>query len=125
MKIPEKHRETAHFWVDGEDVESRWPDQDFWYPDPDPEWCEEKEYRAKPSLPEFDWSQISDSFNYITMDRDGNPSAFEKLPIRGRTYWNASSGKKVDVGHFKCFKPGTCDWRFSLIVRTPTKTEFS
>lgn len=124
MKIPEKHRMTAHSWVDGEDIESRWPDQDFWYSDPDPEWDEEKEYRVRPTFISFDWSQLTDSFIYIAKDSDGHPTAFEKLPIRRNGYWDVSSGQALSIEHFKCYKSGTCDWKDSLLTRPSTKTEF-
>jgi len=46
MSIPEKHKETAHAWVDGAEIEIL-NDQE-WIVIGNPSWYDGKEYRVKP-----------------------------------------------------------------------------
>ena len=48
--VPEKHRATAHAWVDGADVQrySTKPYTAMWIDDHAPGWFEDEEYRIKP-----------------------------------------------------------------------------
>jgi hypothetical protein len=74
----------------------------------------EKEPTAKPSV---NWIHISAEFNAMaTDDEDRFTYLYEKTPALGRNEWR-ERGRVIMASVFTSFKPGTCDWKDSLVLR--------
>ena len=68
---------------------------------------------AKPSI---DWSHVSENFQYLAMDADGESYLYTDKPQQGELQW-LSRPRLAAATHFASFVPGTCNWKDSLVKR--------
>ena len=66
--------------------------------------------------PSIDWSHVSEDFQYLAMDEDGEFYLYSGKPSLGEWQWRSILRLAV-ADHFSSFTPGTCDWRDSLVKR--------
>lgn len=67
---------------------------------------------AKPSI---NWDHVSKDYNYLAEDKDGFVCLYKSKPIIGTSEWLSENFHRA--AGFASFKPGTCDWKDSLVVR--------
>ncbi len=85
------------------------------------EWVDEApppEPTPATTKPSVDWSQIAEPFDWIARDQDGRTFAIDKEPAADGANWLAKDARcrRID-GLIPSYRPGTCDWRDSLICR--------
>lgn len=73
------------------------------------------DYRVAETKPSINWNHVSKDFNYLAEDRDGFAFLYRSRPTASTSEWFSENIHPV-VG-FASFKPGTCDWKDSLVVR--------
>ena len=66
--------------------------------------------------PSIDWGHVSEEFQYLAMDADGECYIYSDKPRQGERQW-ISSLRLAFATHFASFVPGTCDWTDSLVKR--------
>ena len=66
--------------------------------------------------PSIDWSHVSEDFQYLAMDEDGEFYLYSDKPLQGNQQW-VSNLTYTPAIHFSSFTPGTCDWKDSLVER--------
>lgn len=123
MNVPEIHREIAHAWVDGAEVE---------------QWCEHTQswlsgsllpsfsaskYRLKPIPHSIDWSHVNERYIVLVAHKTGEVRLYTKAPTRGpgeNWYLGPRVGESIDAidaENFTSFKRGTVSWDESLVFR--------
>ena len=130
MNVPEIHREIAHAWVDGAEVE-QWCDrtQSWLSCSLLPSFSASK-YRLKPIPHSIDWSHVNERYIALVVNKTGAARLVTKTPSRGpiyawtprqREHWYLSVGSEgIDAENFTSFKRGTVSWDESLVFR-PSK----
>lgn len=127
-KFTKKKIEIMQAFVDGKIIESRLiGDYDNWNSwgngSDEPNWnWEYLEYRVKElTKPSIEWSHVSDKFNWMATDEDGETYLFENEPslknYDAAVWSNRENSEITRTNHFKSFKPGDCDWKDSLVKR--------
>ena len=70
--------------------------------------------------PSIEWSHVSECFQYLAMDADGECYLYTDKPLQGERQcerqW-VSSMRLTPANHFASFVPGTCNWKDSLVKR--------
>ena len=66
--------------------------------------------------PSIDWNHVSEGFQYLAMDADGESYLYTDKPLQGERQW-MSSLRLAAANHFASFTSGTCDWKDSLVER--------
>ena len=66
--------------------------------------------------PSIDWSHVSEDFQYLAMDEDGEFYLYSDKPLQGNQQW-VSNLTYTPAIHFASFTSGTCDWKDSLVER--------
>lgn len=101
---------------------------DGWDPCPLPQWVSTAKYRIAPEPPSINWDHVAPE--WVAMATDGSGKTYlcnvaDLFPAPTRDRWTSDA-----VGYLYCnaqifasFKPGTCDWRESLVLRPGTKEE--
>lgn len=119
MKVPEKHREIAHAWVDGAEIE--WlNNRERWEPKTLDHWNEHTQYRVKPAIPDsIDWSHVAEKYVAMARGKHGDVDLCTKIPEPDTCFWQ-SDGEFTNALGFKSLKIGTIDWQDSLVLR-PTE----
>lgn len=75
-------------------------------------------YRIKPSKPSIDWSHVDPRLKWLARDADGQTYLYEDMPELVAACFDGSDCDWVYVNDvFASYKPGTCDWRDSLVKR--------
>ena len=85
-----------------------------------PYWQGNVVYRVKPqplTKPSIDWSHLKDEYKWLARDEDGTPYVYDSKPYINIYGWSIDDDVFTEVTAFKSFKPGTCDWKDSLIER--------
>jgi len=72
--------------------------------------------KPAPKKPSIDWSHVADWLNFIAMDSDGHPHFYEWEPKLGAIAWYGGGRSYSAISH-PSFRPGTCHWRDSLVMR--------
>jgi len=124
MKTPRKHAELIHQLADDDSIEIEYYNESLG------KWCDvwaaykilempSFEYRIKPTKPSIDWSHLGDEFVQIAIDQNGQSFAFTSGQLIAlEDYWKCTDTTKfASLEGFKSFKPGTCDWKDSLVQR--------
>ena len=75
--------------------------------------CQSKPQELKPSI---DWNHVSEGFQYLAMDADGESYLYTDKPQQGEWQWMSILRLAV-ADHFASFTYGTCDWKDSLVER--------
>jgi len=116
-------------WRGGE-IEVRNPNGTSWFKDTPFDSC--CEYRIKPRKPSIDWSHISSEWKWLATYRSGHSYLFSHKPNISKGVWS-TIGEYNDEAegyetltpiialHFSSFKPGTGDWKDSLVSREDDK----
>lgn len=82
----------------------------------EPNWnWEDCDYRVAETKPSINWDHVSKDYNYLAEDEDGFAFLYKSRPTAGISDWYSEDFYRSDG--FASFKPGTCDWKDSLIVR--------
>ena len=71
--------------------------------------------------PSIDWSHVSEDYQYLAMDENGQHYLFAQKPLRGTLQW-CTNHACICAKHFASFTPGTCSWEDSLVERPKGKT---
>jgi len=103
-------------WPHGWDVYDIWG---AWQTLMGPMWMPNNVYRARPApvtKPSIDWSHVAEGWNWLAVDANSLAYVYEHLPEWGESGW-MSSGGLTNAPVFASYRPGTCDWRDSLICR--------
>ena len=109
--------EVMQHFADGGEVERKRPFSDWETEVDNPAWnWEGRCYRKAVIKPSIDWSHVAERFDWMATDEDGETYAYEREPSIRNNIWGAS-GVHVRVVAFASFKPGTCDWKDSLVSR--------
>ena len=66
--------------------------------------------------PSIDWSHVSENFQYLAMDEDGEFYLYTDKPTQASQQW-VTNLTYTPATHFASFVPGTCDWKDSLVER--------
>ena len=99
-------------------VESTCNPGNEWNPIVSATWSDTTYYRIAETRPEIDWDHVHHDFNYLAEDDAGSPQLFPYEPKRFCDQWNlAGLGSEVLAITHASYKPGTCDWKDSLIKR--------
>lgn len=82
-------------------------------------WWKTSVYRVKPQPPtkdSIDWSHVDDGIVAIARDECGSTLCYSNVPSDMDCEWD---GEVVitRASVFASYRPGTCDWRDSLIIR--------
>lgn len=114
----EKQVKVMQAYLDGKDIEYRYRgDNKDWVDIQEPSWnwhiCD---YRVKKAftMPSINWDQVSDKYNYLAIDMDGNAYLYKIQPTKNNYEWYHSS--VVGVSH-SSFQRGDAPWDESLISR--------
>ena len=67
----------------------------------------------------IDWSHVAQGFDYCARDNNGEAYLSQDLPTIASQLWCAGIYVRADV--FASYRPGTVDWRDSLITRPGRK----
>jgi len=77
-------------------------------------------YRARPApvltKPSIDWSDVTEGWNWLAVDANGRARVSADKPEFGAFLWSCGSNFS-NARAFASYRPGTCDWRDSLICR--------
>ncbi|MBL4820172.1 MAG: hypothetical protein JKY98_04145 [Gammaproteobacteria bacterium] len=99
--------------VEVEDAENR----DDWYfthtimPDRD------NRYRISVTKPSIDWSHVHEDYKWLAIDKDSIGYILHEMkPEISGSIWS-SRAREITASNFTSFKPGTCDWKDSLVER--------
>lgn len=86
-----------------------------------PLWMSDRVYRAKPkplTKPSIDWSHVAPEYNYLATDKGGGSYLHGSEPVAIGDFWDARLFcSTIRASAFASFRPGTCDWRDSLVKR--------
>ena len=66
--------------------------------------------------PSIDWDHVSEDFQYLAMDADGESYLYTDKPQQGERQWTTNLPCTPAI-HFVAVTPGTCGWRDSLVKR--------
>ena len=123
MNVPEIHREIAHAWVDGAEVE-QWCDRtQSWLSGSLLPSFSASKYRLKPISHSIDWSHVNERYIVLVAHKTGEVRLYTKAPTRGpgeNWYLGPRVGESIDAENFTSFKRGTVSWDESLVFR-PSK----
>ena len=121
MKLPEKHREIAHAWADGAEIEWFNSDEECWKPKAHDNWSESIQYRVKQTPHSIDWSHVDARFIVLVGFPSGEAALVTEKPEElGDTWQFPLSANFVNAEYFTSFKRGNTDWENSLVLR-PTE----
>lgn len=67
--------------------------------------------------PSIDWSHVAPKWRWLATDEDGCTLLYLSKPDLNSNQWWHDSGEFQEAKAFDSFRPGTCDWRESLVER--------
>lgn len=87
-----------------------------------PCWVYESVYRIKPEPPphkhSIDWSHVAPQFKWMAEDEDGSAWIYDAPPSLDAEEWWREGDVVARVDDlFASYRPGTCDWKDSLVER--------
>ena len=86
-----------------------------------PYWSPWTAYRVKPkppTKPSINWDHVSDKYNYLVENKSGGALLSNARPTeRHYGFWQVTGGSVGTAKTFASYKPGTCDWKDSLVCR--------
>lgn len=80
-----------------------------------PQWDDDTVYRLAATKPSIDWSHVSDEFIALATGSGGFTHLFDRRPDKGAQGW--LGGYCTSVVALASFRPGTCRWEDSLVMR--------
>jgi hypothetical protein len=87
-----------------------------WVSADDPAWVWRTVYRkAADTKPTIDWANVAEGWNWLARDADGLGFLYTEKPQVFPTCWMGEDDSSTRT--FASYRPGTCDWRESLICR--------
>jgi len=96
-------------WVDGMEIQCGGEVVKY------PEWLPGVCYEIVPQMPQINWDHVSDRWNWLAMDDDGDHWLFESKPTFNRDHW--LGGVYIVADDFASFKKGTASAKDSLVGR--------
>jgi hypothetical protein len=106
--------ELFRAWLRGATIEylicGEWKSSDA------PAWSACNRYRIALTKPSIDWSHVAPEFKCLAQDADGYAYLFAGEPRIDGKQWLGGC-EIVSAKSFTSYKPGTCDWRDSLVRR--------
>jgi hypothetical protein len=87
-----------------------------WYSKTEPKFISYLTYRITKPKPSIDWDHVADWVTCMTTTSEGNSYHWEYQPVAGECGWY-NGGKWASAEGFKSYRPGTCDWKDSLVMR--------
>lgn len=122
MTTTEEMIAVMQHYADGGDVEFTIGNDPLWAIATQPNWdWPNVDYRIAVTKPSIDWSHVSDEYNALATDSDGETWMYGVAPrmMEGDVYgcWVLEGGIAVRAISFSSFRTGTCDWRDSLVIR--------
>lgn len=74
-------------------------------------------YEEPKTKPSIDWPHVHPDFNYLATEDTGDTYLYEMIPSAcDDGYWGVGGLCALAISHAS-FKPGTCDWKDSLVER--------
>ena len=123
MKLPEQHREIAHAWVDGAEIEWLHNVEQCWKPKAHDGWCEHTQYRVKQTPHSIDWSHVASHINAMVGFPSGAVLLLSQTPARVQMDWDIRGCAYINAAYFASFKRGNTDWKDSLVLRPMEATK--
>lgn len=93
------------FYFDGE-----------WFNIDHPSWDDDVVYRLATQKPSIDWSHVSDRFIALATNIHGSSYLYARRPAKNQIEWDCY-GEWIRAECFASFRPGTCRWEDSLVMR--------
>lgn len=114
----QKRVQIMQAYLDGEDIEYRTSNKE-WYSTSSPIWdWATKEYRVKPKVPDsIDWSQVDPAYKFMARDKNHGVYLYENRPIKRYEYWENDIGECANAKAFNSLKLGNTSWENSLVER--------
>lgn len=76
------------------------------------------DYRIAITKPSINWDHVSEKYNYLAVNENGQSYLYGDKPSVGSSAWRYNGGNfMIAADSHASFKPGTCDWKDSLISR--------
>lgn len=118
----EKQLELFNAWLDGDKIEVQFPDDKSWAVLDYPQWNCGHVYRVEPTpltKPSIEWGHVAPKYKWAAVDEDGSPYAYinEPKPQQWPNIWWDEEAASVSLECLASFKPGTCNWKDSLVQR--------
>lgn len=112
----EEKIELVTAWIDGAEIEVF---NSGWVQLSEPSWYKEATYRIKQTKPSINWDHVHEDYKWLTVDCAGRSYLYKKKPSIYRTFWGPSDGSSdyCEATAIISCKPGTCDWKDSLVER--------
>jgi len=105
-------------WLDGKKIEFLDPEGVEWIYIGPPAWRSGCIYRIASTKPSANWDHVHPDYNYLATDACGKSYFYPRMPNKNKGAWvPLNSGCYPVAEVFISFKPGTCDWQDSLVVR--------
>ncbi|XZG69281.1 hypothetical protein ACTSKR_11515 [Chitinibacteraceae bacterium HSL-7] len=82
----------------------------------DPRFQPEFNYRKALTKPSIDWSHVAPEWKWLATHKNGDSYLHNTEPRIDGSAW-AGTHFCISAKNFASFKPGTCDWRDSLVMR--------
>lgn len=85
-----------------------------------PLWLQYVVYRVKSqplTKPSIDWSHVAPEFKWLARDQNGSGYIYRYAPEIREKFWTYRIGGCLSAKFFASYRPGTCDWRDSLVER--------
>lgn len=119
---PQEQIAVMQAYADGKPVEWKLKDSLIdWEPHDLPSWnWSIYTYRIAATKPSIDWSHVADEYRWLAVDEDGRASLFSVEPCHDfddHEWAIDQRGRFIDASALTSFRPGTCDWRDSLVER--------
>ena len=106
-------------YLDGAPIERFTIRSKEWIYTLDPAWRRDDCYRVQPTHPTINWYQVAPEYKWLAMDKSGVCYLYRTtpyIPHSAQTTW-LPVGQRVRADVLLSFKPGTCDWKDSLVER--------
>lgn len=92
-----------------------------WMFAPNPSWVSTVTYRIAPEQPSINWDRVAPEYVALATDGNGKPYLYNnKELVAGKKteMWGAAVNVDfISASAFASFKPGTCHWTESLVLR--------
>lgn len=76
------------------------------------------ECRVRPTKPSIDWSHVAPEYVAMATQSGGTTFLHKTIPTSEDYGWNVEPFRiPAFAAAFASFRPGTCDWRDSLVLR--------
>lgn len=115
----EEQNELFQFELNGGEIECNRSCIEEWCTKRAPSWHKAAIYRKALTKPSIDWSHVHSDYNWIASDSGGDTYVYSEEPLVDicGTCWVHPAMIIIYADVFSSYKPGTCDWKDSLVKR--------